>query len=51
VIATDAQKVTAQELFSVTFAAGSAHVAALTVGPGGTLPAPVTPMEQIAFHS
>jgi len=51
VIATDAQKVTAQDLFSVTFAAGSAHVAALTVGPGGMLPAPVTPLEQIAFHS
>jgi hypothetical protein len=52
VVATNSQKMTAQDFFSVTFASGSAHVtAAATVGPSGLLPAPPVLSGLIALHS
>jgi len=54
VLATDAQNVMAEDMFSVTFASGSAHVtAAVTVGPlaSGSPSPPETMLGLIPFHS
>jgi hypothetical protein len=52
VLATDAQNVMAEDMFSVTFASGSTHVASsVTVGLPGTLAPPETSLGLPAFHS